>query len=89
MLGLVAQVRRAAVSVTSNIAEGYTRRSPPDKARILNIAHASLEECRYQLLLAEDLGCVRTSDARALADEVGRMLDAYARTVVRTRPPGS
>jgi four helix bundle protein len=53
--GLTAQLRRAAVSVPANIAEGFRRRGKPDKVRFLNIAQASLEECRYYLILAKDL----------------------------------
>jgi len=43
--GLVAQVRRAAVSTPANIAEGFKKRGRPDKVRFLNIAQGSLEEC--------------------------------------------
>jgi four helix bundle protein len=44
--GLVSQMRRAAVSVPANIAEGFKRRKPLDKARVMNIAQGSLEELR-------------------------------------------
>ena len=54
--GLTSQFRRAAVSVAANIAEGFKKRGQPDKARFLNIAHGSLEECRYYLILISDLG---------------------------------
>ncbi len=47
--GLTSQIRRAAVSVPANIAEGFKKRTKPDKARYMNIAQASLEECRYYL----------------------------------------
>ena len=53
--GLTAQLRRAAVSVPANIAEGFKRRKKPDKARLLNIAEGSLEEARYYLRLASDI----------------------------------
>jgi four helix bundle protein len=49
--GLALQMRRAAVSVPANIAEGFRRRSKPDKARYISIAEGSLEECRYYLIL--------------------------------------
>jgi four helix bundle protein len=54
--GLSSQMQRAAVSVPANIAEGFKRRGRADKARFMNIAQASLEECRYFLILAQDLG---------------------------------
>ena len=54
--GLSLQMRRAAVSIPANIAEGFRRRGKPDKARFMNIAEGSLEESRYYLILAQDLG---------------------------------
>jgi len=58
--GLCSQMQRAAVSVPANIAEGFKRRGRADKARFMNIAQASLEECRYFLILAQDLGYAST-----------------------------
>ena len=80
--GLTAQLRRAAVSVPGNIAEGFKRRGRADKARLLNVAEGSLEEARYYLRLARDLAY--TSD-RTLVDqaaEVGRLLGSYARALL-------
>jgi four helix bundle protein len=54
--GLSLQMRRAAVSIPANIAEGFRRRGKADKARFLNMAEGSVEECRYFLILAKDLG---------------------------------
>ena len=63
--GLASQMRRAAVSVPSNIAEGFKRKGRPDKARVMNIAQSSLEELRYYFILAsmgyedEEIGRMR------------------------------
>jgi four helix bundle protein len=54
--GLVAQLRRAAISIPANIAEGFRRRGRADKARFMNIGEGSIEECGYYLILAQDLG---------------------------------
>jgi four helix bundle protein len=54
--GLVQQRRKAAVSIPANVAEGFKRRGKADKARFMNIAEGSLEESRYYLILAHDLG---------------------------------
>jgi len=52
--GLSLQMRRAAVSIPASVAEGFPRRSKAGKARFLNMAEGSLEECRYFLILAKD-----------------------------------
>ena len=80
--GVTAQLRRAAVSVPANIAEGFRRRKRPDKARSMNIAEGSLEEARYYLRLARDLGYTGESGLDSDADEIGRLLGAYARTLL-------
>jgi four helix bundle protein len=82
LYGLASQMRRAAASVSANIAEGFSKRGPSDKARIMNIAQASLEELRYYFILARDLGYLsgragETGDV----DEVARLLGAYCRTL--------
>ena len=57
--GLTSQFRRAAISIPANIAEGFREMGRSDKARFMNIAQGSLEECRYYLILARDLGLWR------------------------------
>ncbi len=76
--GLTSQLRRAAVSVPANIAEGFRRRGRPEKARFMNIAEGSLEESRYYLILAQDLGYTDTSRFSAFLDEIGSLLNAYS-----------
>ena len=73
--GLSIQMRRAAVSIPANIAEGFRKRGKNDKARFMNMAEGSIEESRYYLILARDLGYLKdpTSLMRSL-DRVGAML---------------
>jgi four helix bundle protein len=80
--GLRSQFRRAAVSIPANIAEGFRRRRRPDKARMLNIAQASLEECRYYLILAADLRYGTGEDLLKDLQEVSKMLNAYCSAVL-------
>ena len=80
--GLASQMRRAAVSVPANIAEGFRRRGKVEKARFMNVAEGSLEECRYYLILAQDLGYGDTSNLAAAAEEVSRLLGAYAAAIL-------
>src|SRR6266511_3636094 len=67
--GLSLQMRRAAVSIPANIAEGFRRRGKADKARYMNIAEGSLEECRYYLILAHNLGYGDTDVLTAALEE--------------------
>lgn len=78
--GLIAQLRRAAASVATNIVEGYKRRSDKDFAHFLNMADSFLEETKYHLLLAFDLKYLNGNDYEQLSvltDEVGRMLFGF------------
>jgi four helix bundle protein len=79
--GLVSQMRRAAVSVAANIAEGFKRRGRNDKARVLNVAQGSLEELRYYFMLARDLAYVRREEHSDDVEEVARMLGAYVQSL--------
>jgi four helix bundle protein len=56
MFGLVSQMRRCAVSITANIAEGFSRRSYEEKKRFYNMAQGSVTELQSQLLIARDVG---------------------------------
>jgi len=81
--GLTVQLRRAAVSIAANICEGFRKRSSADKRRYLNIAEGSLEECRYYLILAQDLGYAKTGELEPLLADVSRLLMAYAEGIER------
>jgi len=80
--GLAAQMRRAAVSIPANIAEGFRRRGKADKVRFMNMAEGSVEECRYYLILTKDLGYGETTGLNAVLEEVSRMLNAYAAAIL-------
>ena len=81
LFGLTAQLRRAAVSVPANFAEGFKRQSRLDKVRFYNMAQGSLEECRYYMRLAQDLGYGDLSKLQAGLGEISQMLESYARKV--------
>ena len=82
LYGLTSQMRRAAVSVPANIAEGFKKRGRPDKARIMNIAQSSLEELRYYFILSRDLEYLAASELSNDVDEVARLLGAYTRALL-------
>jgi len=86
LFGMVSQVRRAAVSVPSNIAEGSGRRTTREFIAFLHIARGSLSELRTQLILAERILYLSEADlccAYRLSDEVGRLLNAVIRGLRR------
>ena len=80
---LVPQFRRAAISIPANIVEGFKKRGLADKNRFFNTSQGSLEECRYYLVLGNDLGygdCIALEPA---IEEVSRLLVGYAKGVAR------
>ena len=82
LYGLTSQVRRSAVSVPSNIAEGFKKKTKPDKVRFFNIAQGSLEECRYYLILAKDLDYGDTSKLMEKLEEVSKLLEGYLSSIL-------
>ena len=81
--GLTSQIRRAAVSVASNIAEGFKRLSSKVSFNFYDIADGSLEEVRYQLLLSKDLGYIDLGDynnTARLIEEISKMLHSWIRS---------
>ena len=83
LYGLTSQLRRAAVSIPANIAEGFQKRGKADKSRYFNIAQGSLGESDYYLILAQDLGYFTTQELRIQLAEVGRMLNGYIAAISR------
>jgi four helix bundle protein len=79
--GLTSQFRRAAISIPANIAEGFKKKGRPDKVRFMNIAQGSLEECRYYLILANDLGYGDTAQLFGRLEEVSKLLGSYSAAI--------
>ncbi len=77
LFSLTSQLRRAAVSVPANFAEGFRKATRPDKLRFYGIALSSLEECRYYLILVKDLHYGETLSLKAKLEEISRMLTSY------------
>lgn len=85
IFGLVSQICRASVSVTSNIAEGFSRRSYKEKLRFYYISLGSLTEIQNQLLIAKDLNYINQSEFGKIAEQtidVHKLLNAF---ITKTR----
>ena len=86
--GIVSQFRRAAVSITANIAEGYKKLGKADKLRFFNTSQGSLEECRNYIILSRDLGYIDENEIEVLCgglEETSKVLNAYCAAVVENR----
>ena len=82
--GLTSQIRRSAVSIPSNIAEGYGRKTTVDYIRMLYISYGSVCELETQILLAGDLGFIEKGElgtAKKSIAEIERMLKALIKSL--------
>ena len=80
LFALTSQTRRCAASIASNIAEGFKRKSKKDSLHFYNMAEASLEELKYDLILSKDLSYINTDEfSRAMnqSEEVGRLFHGW------------
>jgi len=85
LFGLTSQFRRAVVSISANIAEGYKKLSVADKLRFMNISQGSLEECRYYIILSNDLGYISESEKLELDNIIAKtsyLLNTYCKKII-------
>jgi four helix bundle protein len=84
MYGLVSQIRRASVSIPSNIAEGFGRETRGAFAQHLRIAQGSLKELETQLMICHRVGLASSDGVQTIlssTDELGKMLRSFIRTL--------
>ncbi|MFC1891711.1 four helix bundle protein [Thermodesulfobacteriota bacterium] len=82
--GLTSQIRRSVVSIPSNIAEGYGRKTTADYVRFLYIAYGSICELETQIMLSGDLGYIANDIMKVVMDEINeieRMLKALIKSL--------
>lgn len=85
--GLCAQLQRSAISVSSNIAEGFGRKSDKEKSHFLNIAEGSLTEVQDQMILCRDLTLLDTNKFTkmyALSEDVHKLIHGLLRYIRNT-----
>ncbi|MBI2474270.1 MAG: four helix bundle protein [Candidatus Taylorbacteria bacterium] len=70
MFGLVSQMRRAAISITSNIAEGFGRQGFSEKVQFYYLSRGSLTELKKQLIASRDIGFISSTDFRILDEQM-------------------
>ncbi|MCD9856281.1 four helix bundle protein [Epilithonimonas sp. JDS] len=81
---LTSQIRRAAVSIPANIAEGFKKKTLANKINFLSHSEGSLEEVKYYLILAKDLNYISRIDFEKLtldAEEISKLISGYVKAV--------
>lgn len=89
MFGLTQQIRRAAVSISSNIAEGFSRQSKKEKAQFYHTSLGSLTETQNQLLIARDITYISSEEYAIIHSQsitVSKLLNGLIKSVI-SRPP--
>lgn len=84
LFGLTSQIRRSAISIPANLAEGFGRKGKKDKMRFYHIAYGSLNETDYYLLLINDLNYYNTSEIKLNLHETTKMLSAYIKQIEKS-----
>lgn len=87
MFGLISQMRRAAVSISANIVEGYARSSKKEFAQFLSVAKGSLAEIEYYLFLIQKLDYISINEYEPLEEKrrlVGNLLNGFMRSINRS-----
>lgn len=81
---LTSQVKRAAVSIPANIAEGFSKKTLPNKLNYISHSEGSLQEVKYYLILAKDLDYINNATFEnmvILCEEIGKLLNGYIKTI--------
>lgn len=92
IFALISQMRRAAVSITSNIAEGFSRYSSKEKIQFYSIAHGSLTEIENQLLIARDIGYLNKTDFDIISEQLiitHKLINAFIKKTKTFQIPDS
>lgn len=84
LFGLSSQIKRAVISISSNIAEGFSRKTSKDKVQFYHVALGSLTEVQNQLLIARDLGFLDKKNFHELAEktvETSRLINSLIKNL--------
>lgn len=82
---LTSQFRRAAISITAYIAEGYKKKSKADKLSFYNISEGSLADSQHECILAQDLNCGDSNELINLSFEIDKLLVSYCNSIRETQ----